>query len=339
MPIPRWPGASRTRKADGDFRPGDMRWDARRQWKSYSTAQSQRGSLSSGARRWTIATTTPTRSWPCSFPKKGPLHRFSFREFRNPKRARTVCTSTSWSTMSRPKSAGCKHSALVASTMACRASGERDGSECRTLSRTSSASPPACSGSSRSGESETLRGVSQRQTQRFQLSPQRQPFLERQLMRRYLGNAVERHIQFVECRMDLLFSNGRHAATLSLGTDNSPASEPAAGHQLRGDHVALDLVGAFADDHQRRVAEVPLDVVFGGISIAAVDAHGIQRDLHRHFGGEQLGHPGLHVAALAAVVTLGGITRQLAGGGEFGCHLGQIVADRLMLPDRLSEAL
>jgi hypothetical protein len=105
--------------------------------------------------------------------------------------------------------------------MACRASAELDGSECRTLSRMSSASPPAWSGNSRSGASATLRGVSQRQTQRFQLSPQRQPFLERQLMRRYLGNAVERHIQFVECRMDLLFSNGNHAATLSLGTDKS----------------------------------------------------------------------------------------------------------------------
>src|ERR1700758_3927514 len=79
------------------------------------------------------------------------------------------------------------------------------------------------------------------------------------------------------------------------------ASEPAAGHQLRGDHVSLDFIGALPDDHQRGVAEVPLDVVFGGIPVAAMDSDGVQRDLHRHLGGEQLGHPGLHVAALAAV--------------------------------------
>src|SRR5271167_2273722 len=113
------------------------------------------------------------------------------------------------------------------------------------------------------------------------------------------------------------------------------ASEPATGYQLRSDHVALDLVGAFADDHQRGVAEVPLDVVFGGIPVAAVDAHGVERDLHRHLGGEQLGHPRLHVAALAAVVTLGGITGQLAGRGQLGRHVGKMVADRLVLPDRL----
>src|SRR3984957_8871460 len=116
-------------------------------------------------------------------------------------------------------------------------------------------------------------------------------------------------------------------------------SEPAAGYQLRGDHVALDLVGALTDDHQRGIAEIPLDVVFGGIPVAAVDAHGVERDLHRHLRGEQLGHPGLHVAALAAVVTLGGITGQLAGCGQLGRHVGQIVTDRLVLPNRLTEAL
>ncbi len=140
---------------------------------------------------------------------------------------------------------------------------------------------------SRSGGSATLHGVSQRQAQYFQLSPQRQSLLERQLMRRYLGNAVQRRIQLVECRMDPLSSNGNHAATLYLGTDKSVApSNPAAGHQLSGDHVALNLVRALADDHQRGVAEVALDVVFGGVSVAAVDAYGVERDLHRHFGGE-----------------------------------------------------
>ena len=39
-------------------------------------------------------------------------------------------------------------------------------------------------------------------------------------------------------------------------------SDAAARDELGGDHVALDLVGAFADDHQGCVAEVSLDVVF-----------------------------------------------------------------------------
>ena len=78
------------------------------------------------------------------------------------------------------------------------------------------------------------------------------------------------------------------------------ASESAARHQLGRDHVALNLIRALADDHQRGVAEIPLDVELGGIPVAAVDAHGVERDLHCHLGGEQLGHPGFHVAALPA---------------------------------------
>ena len=76
--------------------------------------------------------------------------------------------------------------------------------------------------------------------------------------------------------------------------------DPAAGDELPGDHVALDLVGALADDHQRRIAEVAFDIELGGIAVAAVDPDSIQSDLHRDLGGEQLGHPGLHVGALAA---------------------------------------
>jgi hypothetical protein len=57
-------------------------------------------------------------------------------------------------------------------------------------------------------------------------------------------------------------------------------------NQLCSDHVALDLVGAFADDHPGRVAEVAFHVVFGGVAVAAVDAHRVQRDLHRGLGRE-----------------------------------------------------
>jgi hypothetical protein len=60
-------------------------------------------------------------------PKKGSLHRFSSRGSPNPKRARTAFTSTLWSKTSRPRSTGYRHSACVASTRACKASGAPDG--------------------------------------------------------------------------------------------------------------------------------------------------------------------------------------------------------------------
>ena len=65
------------------------------------------------------------------------------------------------------------------------------------------------------------------------------------------------------------------------------------------DHEALDLVGAFADDHERGVAEVALDGQLGRVADAAVDAHRLGRDLERGLAREQLGHAGLDVAALA----------------------------------------
>src|SRR5690606_40410789 len=105
-----------------------------------------------------------------------------------------------------------------------------------------------------------------------------------------------------------------------IGRPGTHRSDPAPGHELADDDVALDLVGAFADDHQRGVAEVAFHVEFGGVAVAAVDAHGVERDLHGDLGGEQFGHAGLHVAALAAVVAFGGVAGELAGGGEFGGH-------------------
>src|SRR4051794_13952319 len=58
------------------------------------------------------------------------------------------------------------------------------------------------------------------------------------------------------------------AATLST-------SDGVALEQGPGDHHALDLVGALADDHQRRVSEVALDRQLGGVADPAVDAHGL----------------------------------------------------------------
>ena len=144
--------------------------------KSYSTAQSQRGSLSSGVTALGLSRPRRrTRMLAVLVPKGGTAFTASpSGSPGTPKRARTACTSTSWSTMSRPRSAGCRHSALVASTMACRASGERrwvrivgPGAE-RVLRLHRRVELAAVTEAARR---QTLRGVSQRHTQRFPAEP------------------------------------------------------------------------------------------------------------------------------------------------------------------------
>jgi hypothetical protein len=45
---------------------------------------------------------------------------------------------------------------------------------------------------------------------------------------------------------------------------------------------------ALADDHQQGVADVPLDVELGRVAVAAVDADGVEGELH---GGGRTGAP------------------------------------------------
>src|SRR4051794_37694939 len=54
-----------------------------------------------------------------------------------------------------------------------------------------------------------------------------------------------------------------------------------AGQQAPGDHESLDLVGAFADHHERRVTVEALDGEFVRVTQAAVDAHRLCRQLER----------------------------------------------------------
>ena len=76
--------------------------------------------------------------------------------------------------------------------------------------------------------------------------------------------------------------------------------EPAAADRLLHDHVPQHLVGALADDHQRRVAVVALDVELGRVAVPAVDADRVERDLGGHLRAEQLGHAGFHVGPPSA---------------------------------------
>src|SRR5689334_5594079 len=84
-----------------------------------------------------------------------------------------------------------------------------------------------------------------------------------------------------------------------------------AGDELGGDDVALDFVGALADDHQRGVAEVSFDVKLGGVAVTAVDAHRVERDFHGGLRREQLGHARLEVAAGAGVQSPSGMQDEL----------------------------
>jgi hypothetical protein len=89
-----------------------------------------------------------------------------------------------------------------------------------------------------------------------------------------------------ELAADLDLGLQEEGQTALLPGSGESAAESASGDQLGRDHVALDLVGALADDHQRRVPEVALDVVLGRVAVAAVDPDRVERDLHRGLRGE-----------------------------------------------------
>src|SRR4051795_12967255 len=60
-----------------------------------------------------------------------------------------------------------------------------------------------------------------------------------------------------------------------------PVVPTRAGQQAARDDELLDLVGAFADDHERRVPVVALHGQLVGVAHAAVDAHRLHRELER----------------------------------------------------------
>src|SRR5215210_1080848 len=109
--------------------------------------------------------------------------------------------------------------------------------------------------------------------------------------------------------------------------------------QLLPDHHALDLGRALADQEQGSVAVEPLDLVLLGVAVAAVDAERLLHDLLARLGGEQLGHAGLEVGALARVLHARGLQGEQSRGLDLGGHVGELELDRLVLRDRLAEGL
>src|SRR3954447_1290469 len=109
--------------------------------------------------------------------------------------------------------------------------------------------------------------------------------------------------------------------------------------QLLADHHALDLRGALADQQQGRVAIEALDLVLLRVAVAAVDAEAFFDAVLAALRGEELGHPGLEVGALAGVLHPRRFAGDEAGGLELGRHVGELELDRLVLGDRLAEGL
>ena len=101
--------------------------------------------------------------------------------------------------------------------------------------------------------------------------------------------------------------------------------------ELAGDERALDHVGALADEHQRRVTVVALDLEPGEHSGLAVGAQRDHRRLVGRLRGEQLGHARLEIAALLTVLhagrPVGDDPRRLDAGGEIGQDRGRLAGD------------
>src|SRR5215210_6734297 len=121
--------------------------------------------------------------------------------------------------------------------------------------------------------------------------------------------------------------------------DTRRSSDLVALQQLLADDHALDLGGALADQQQRRVPVEPLDLVLLRVAVAAVDPERLLHDLLAGLRGEQLGHPGLEVRALAGVLHARGLQREQSRGLDLGGHVGELELDRLVLRDRLAEGL
>src|SRR4051812_29448534 len=104
------------------------------------------------------------------------------------------------------------------------------------------------------------------------------------------------------------------------------------------DHETLDLVRALIDLGDLGVAHVALDRILAHVAVAAEHLYGLDGDVHRGVGGEQLGHRGVLAAVGLVAVDLGARpVEQLARGGRPRLHVGELELHALELGDRLPE--
>src|ERR1700730_3746831 len=113
----------------------------------------------------------------------------------------------------------------------------------------------------------------------------------------------------------------------------------APGKQAAGEHMRLDLGGAFEDVEDACIAEHAADAIFHGIAVAAVDLQRIVGIGPGGARGEQLRHAGLDVAAPVAVLLARSEVGQLACDHGLHCHPGELAEDPREGIDRLAELL
>src|SRR5882672_7472050 len=111
---------------------------------------------------------------------------------------------------------------------------------------------------------------------------------------------------FISSRITLAAVIERPAPPISSSSPviEKSSSGSVALEQASRDDQLLDLVRAFPDQEERRVAVVALRPVIKRVAVAAVDAHAVERVLLRRLGGEVLRHPRLEVGAVAARLRL-----------------------------------
>src|SRR5882757_6726919 len=131
------------------------------------------------------------------------------------------------------------------------------------------------------------------------------------------------------------------AVRISSGVDTpvAPVSDLVPLKDLFADHHALDLGGPLADQKEWGVAVEALDLVLLRVAVAAVDAERVLDVFLPRLRGEELGHPGLEVGALAGVLHPRRFAGDQAGRLQARRHVGELELDRLVLGDRLAEGL
>src|SRR3972149_139813 len=145
-----------------------------------------------------------------------------------------------------------------------------------------------------------------------------------------LPRVPTRRFEIVGNGDDLLFDELPHGEDHLLPLDGQALEGGQRAGLLAGtlddvprDDEALDLVGALADEHERRVTVVALEVEALERAGLAVDPHGGGGDLLSGLRRVELGHPGLEVAALPPVLHPGGPVGHEARGGQLRRHVGQ----------------
>lgn len=88
----------------------------------------------------------------------------------------------------------------------------------------------------------------------------------------------------------------------------------------------LDLVCAFADDCQRRITVIAFYVVFGGVSVTAMDTDRVEDHLGGHLRSVELRHPGPHIHTLTRVVGARGVKDERTSGRAASSFVAMVVS-------------